>query len=156
MRTYFADDGWLEKGCTGCGKPAAEGEEIEIVQASSSEGLWMHRPCAERYFEWCEKEHEDFYANEVMKFVRGEASGITPGTVGEARAKGLVSIRPYGFGGRRQGALGWKIQYHRSRAHRHGTDYAGSRAGRGDHQRRRRESRRRLALFLVEVRERNQ
>jgi hypothetical protein len=27
MTTYYADDGWLEKRCTGCGKPAAEGEE---------------------------------------------------------------------------------------------------------------------------------
>jgi hypothetical protein len=59
MTTYYADDGWLEKRCSGCGKPAAEGEEIEIVQASSTEGLWMHPPCADRYFEWCAKEHED-------------------------------------------------------------------------------------------------
>jgi hypothetical protein len=87
MTTYYADDGWLDKRCLGCGKPAAEGEEIEIIQTSSSEGLWMHPPCAERYGEWCKKEHEDFYAIEVMKFVRGEASDIRPGTVGEAWAK---------------------------------------------------------------------
>jgi hypothetical protein len=97
MTTYYADDGWLEKRCSGCGKPAANGQEIEIVQASSSEGLWMHPPCAERYLEWCEKEHEDFYANEVMKFVRGETSVITPGTVGEALtkiAKDLIARTP--------------------------------------------------------------
>jgi hypothetical protein len=87
MTTYYADDGWLEPECAGCGKAAAVGEEIQVIQASSSEGIWMHVPCAQAYLEWCEKEHENFYANKVMKFVRGEASGITPGTAGETEAK---------------------------------------------------------------------
>jgi hypothetical protein len=87
MTTTYADDGWLEPECAGCGKAAAVGEEIKVIQSSSSEGIWMHLPCAQAYLEWCEKEEEDFYADNVMKFVRGEASGIEPDTVGAATAK---------------------------------------------------------------------
>ena len=47
----------------------------------------MHLNCEKLYSEFCKKQEEDFYANEVLTFVRGEASGIKPGTVGEARAK---------------------------------------------------------------------
>ena len=85
--TYFADDGYLDTKCSWCGKPAADGEEIEVVQVSSREALWMHLNCEKQYSEFCKKEHENFYAVEVLKFVRGEAAGIKPGTVGEAKAK---------------------------------------------------------------------
>jgi hypothetical protein len=84
--THFADDGYLATACIWCGKPAIVGEKIEIVQTSSREALWMHQNCEELYSEVCEKQEADFYAN-VLKFVRGEPSDITPGTVGEARAK---------------------------------------------------------------------
>ena len=86
MSIYFADDGYLGTTCTWCGKPAAYGERIEIVQISSSEALWMHQDCEELDSEFCKKQKENFYAN-VMKFVRGEPSGIIPGTVGEVQAK---------------------------------------------------------------------
>jgi len=98
MKDHYADNGWLLDHCTGCGKPAAEGEEIEVIQVSSREGMWMHPPCAQRYYKWCEKEQEKFWThNEIPKFVRGEASDITPGTVGESLAKiakHLVSQTP--------------------------------------------------------------
>ena len=47
----------------------------------------MHLNCERLYSEFCKKREEDFYANDVMKFVRGEASGIKPGTLGEVSAK---------------------------------------------------------------------
>jgi hypothetical protein len=84
--TYFADDGYLVTACIWCGKPAIVGEKIEIVQTSSREALWMHQNCEQLYSEDCEKREADFYAN-VLKYVRGEPSDITPGTVGEATAK---------------------------------------------------------------------
>jgi hypothetical protein len=86
-KSRYVDDGWLKRACAGCGERATIGEEIEVIQVSSSEGLWMHPPCAQRYDEWCEKEEEGFYTDKVLKFVRGEGSGIEPGTVGEERAK---------------------------------------------------------------------
>jgi hypothetical protein len=41
----------------------------------------------EAYSESCKKERGDFYADDVMNFVRGEPSGIIPGTLGEITAK---------------------------------------------------------------------
>jgi hypothetical protein len=96
-KVHYVDDGWLEKKCCWCGEPAASDEEIEVIQVSSSEGFWMHPPCAQRYGEWCEKEEESFYTNKVLKFVRGEPSGIESGTVGEDRApiaKDLITQNP--------------------------------------------------------------
>ena len=85
--TYFADDGYLDTTCSWCGKPAADGEKVEIVQFSSREANWMHLNCERLYSEFCKKQDEDFYAIDVLKFVRGEPSRVTPGTVGEATAK---------------------------------------------------------------------
>jgi hypothetical protein len=85
--TYFADDGYLDTKCCWCGKPAADGEKIEVVQWSSREAMWMHLNCERLYSEMCKKDEEDFYANDVMKFVRGEPSGIIPGRLGEITAK---------------------------------------------------------------------
>lgn len=87
MTTYYADDGYLDITCTWCGKPAADGEKVEIVQFSSREALWMHLNCEGLYSESCKKQKEDFYANDVLKFVRGEPSGIIPGRLGEVTAK---------------------------------------------------------------------
>jgi hypothetical protein len=87
MNDYYADDGWLYKRCAWCGKPGTKGEEIEIIQVSRCEGLWMHPPCTQGYSEWCEREDEYFWVNEVLKFVRGEVSPIKPGTAGEGAAK---------------------------------------------------------------------
>lgn len=47
----------------------------------------MHLNCERHYIELCKKQEEAFYANDVLKFVRGEPSGIKPGTVDEGRAK---------------------------------------------------------------------
>jgi hypothetical protein len=85
--THFVDDGYLDKTCCWCGKSAADGEKIEVVQFSSRSAEWMHVNCERLYSERCKKEQEDFYAIEVLKFVRGEPCDIRPGTVGEARAK---------------------------------------------------------------------
>jgi hypothetical protein len=86
---YFdsADEGYLMPTCLWCGKPAAHGEEIDVIQASSSEVFWAHLNCGKLYSEFCKKQEEDFYTNDVLTFVRGEPSGIKPGTGGEVSAK---------------------------------------------------------------------
>jgi hypothetical protein len=85
--TYFADNGYLDITCCWCGNPAADGEKVEVVQVSSREALWMHLNCERLYSEFSKKRKENFYAVDVLRFVRGEASDITPGTVGENLAK---------------------------------------------------------------------
>ena|SRR5215203_1949171 len=87
MTDFFTDDGHLDEACCWCGKSADLGEKIEVVQVSRREVLWMHPDCERLYSERCKKEDEEFYAIDVLKFVRGEPCGITPGTVGEVRAK---------------------------------------------------------------------
>ena len=47
----------------------------------------MHLNCERLYSESCKKQKEDFYTNDVLKFVRGEPSGIIPGSLGEVTAK---------------------------------------------------------------------
>ena len=76
--TYFADDGYLNTKCTWCGKPAADGEKVETAQVSSREALWMHLNCERLYSEFCKKREEDFYANDVMKVVRGKCPASSP------------------------------------------------------------------------------
>jgi hypothetical protein len=83
--------------CIWCGKPSVEEEEIEVIQVGGSEVIWMHKLCAQRYFAECETEQEKFWAHEIPKFIRGEASAVAPGTVGEIEAqtaKLLVSQTP--------------------------------------------------------------
>ena len=86
--THFVDDGYLDTTCSWCGKPAADGEKVEILSMLVKRGKVdapQLREALQR--DVCKKDDENFYAVEVMKFVRGEASGIKPGTVGETRAK---------------------------------------------------------------------
>ena len=77
---YFADDGYLT--CSWCGNP-----DDDRIFGEPPRAPWMHLNCERLYSEFFREEHENFYAVEVLKFVRGEASAIMPGTVGEAEAK---------------------------------------------------------------------
>ena len=85
---YFADDGYLT--CSWCGNP-----DDDRIFEESPWAPWMHLNCERPYSEFFEE--YGFYAVEVLKFVRGEASAIMPRTVGEAEAKiakDLIGMNP--------------------------------------------------------------
>ena len=93
----FGDDRRMDNACCWCGKPGIFGETIVVVHASRRDVMWVHPNCERLSIEHGKKSHEDFFTNEIPKFVRGEPSGITPGTLGEhwARiAKKLIATNP--------------------------------------------------------------